>query len=87
MSKANSIIENKSLMQELINLMNKANKAIMDIYEESNKEIVLVIYYSWTFETAIKSKSKPIAGLSSSSVFLKPSYLPPFARAYPADPE
>ena len=41
MSKANSIIENKSLMQELINLMNKANKAIMDIYEESNKEIVL----------------------------------------------
>ena len=39
MSKANLILENSILIQKLIDLMNKANKAIMDIYKESNKEV------------------------------------------------
>jgi len=41
MRKANSIIVNNDLMQKLIDLMNKANKAIMDVYKDSDKEVVL----------------------------------------------
>ena len=37
MSKANLILENSILIQKLIDLMKKANKAIMDVYKESNK--------------------------------------------------
>ena len=63
MSKANLILENSILIQKLIDLMNKANKAIMDVYKDSDKEVVLKANNSPVTKADLAANNVLIEGL------------------------
>ena len=39
MNKANEILKNNELKESLLDLMEKASKAIMEVYEKPNREV------------------------------------------------